>query len=178
MPGILQARLATTDVLLLDGATGTELHRRGVPTTLPLWSAVGLIERPDVVRAIHADYAQAGADIIVANTFRTTRRTLRRAGWEGDVVALNNLACGLAREVAAEGRPGTLVAGSIAPLEDCYSPWLSPPFTQALTEHREQAQLLAAAGVDVLMVETMPLAAEAEAALIAARETGDRKSVV
>ncbi|MGH2562286.1 MAG: homocysteine S-methyltransferase family protein [Thermomicrobiales bacterium] len=165
-------RLTSDDVLLLDGATGTELHRRGVATTLPLWSALGLIERPDVVRQIHTDYARAGADVIVANTFRTTRRTLARAGLAGDVVALNNLAVRLARDGAAGGRVGVLVAGSIAPLEDCYSPWLSPPFYQALTEHREQARLLAEAGVDFLMVETMPLATEAEAALIAARETG------
>jgi S-methylmethionine-dependent homocysteine/selenocysteine methylase len=167
----LANRLARGDVLLLDGATGTELHRRGVETTLPLWSALGLFERPDVVREIHADYARAGVDVIVANTFRTTRRTLHRAGRD-DVVALNNLAVLLARDAAAEGRPGILVAGSIAPLEDCYSPWLSPPFARSLEEHREQTRLLAEAGADYLMVETMPIAAEAEAALIAARETG------
>jgi S-methylmethionine-dependent homocysteine/selenocysteine methylase len=172
MSGQLGNRLATGEILLLDGATGTELDRRGVSTALPLWSARGVIEQPDIVREIHADYARAGADIIIASTFRTTRRTIERAGRHNDIAALNNRAIRLAREGAAAGRPGILVAGSIAPLEDCYSPWLSPPFERALAEHREQARLLAGAGVDFLMVETMPLAAEAEAALIAARETG------
>ena len=170
----LAQRLAAGEVVLLDGATGTELHRRGVPTTLPLWSALGLIECPDVVRAIHRDYAEAGADVVTANTFRTTRRMLERAGRDPDeAAALNGLAVALAREACAEaGRAGVLVAGSIAPLEDCYSPWLSPPFDVALAEHRDQVSLLAAAGADLLLVETMPCAAEAEAAVAAARETG------
>ena len=59
---------------------GSDLDRRGLPTTLPLWSAVGLLERPDLVRQIHLDNLLAGADIITTDTFRTTARTLRKAG--------------------------------------------------------------------------------------------------
>ena len=170
----LARRLADGETLLLDGATGTELHRRGVPTTLPLWSAMGLIEQPDVVRQIHLHYARAGADVLVTNTFRTNRRTLERAGYGTEaVVALNRLAVELAREARdLAGRPDVLIVGSLAPVEDCYSPHLAPPFEEALNEHRERAGLLAEAGVDLLLVETMPLVAEAVTALIAARETG------
>jgi S-methylmethionine-dependent homocysteine/selenocysteine methylase len=170
--GPLSARLAAGEPVLLDGAVGTELDRRGVPTTLPLWSAIGLLEAPEVVRRIHEDYAVAGADVLITNTFRTTRRTLAKANHPADdVVALNNVAIELARQAAVISQRDVLVAGSIAPLEDCYSPWLSPPFEVALEEHREQARLLAEAGADFLMVETMPLVAEAEAAVIAAHET-------
>jgi S-methylmethionine-dependent homocysteine/selenocysteine methylase len=169
----LTERLAAGERLLLDGAVGTELDRRGVATTLPLWSAIGLLEAPDVVRQIHEDYVRAGADVLITNTFRATRRTHAKAGaFEGDVVALNNLAVTLAREATVSAGREILVAGSIAPLEDCYSPWLSPPFGAALAEHHEQAQALRDAGVDFLMVETMPCASEAEAAVIAAREAG------
>ena len=75
-------RLASGRALLLDGATGTELQRRGVDTSLPLWSARALLEAPATraLRAIHADYIGAGADIITTNTFRAQRRTLTRAG--------------------------------------------------------------------------------------------------
>jgi S-methylmethionine-dependent homocysteine/selenocysteine methylase len=171
--GPLSTRLATGVPLLLDGAVGTELDRRGVPTALPLWSAVGLIEAPVIVRQIHEDYAIAGADVLATNTFRTTSRTLAKANRDtGDVVALNNRAVEVARAAAAASRRDVFIAGSIAPLEDCYSPWLSPPFQTALEEHREQARMLAGSGVDFLMVETMPLITEAEAAVIAARETG------
>jgi len=173
-PSPVLDRLAAGPPLLLDAAMGTELDRRGVPTLLPLWSAIGLLQRPEVVRAIHLDNLRAGADVVTTNTFRTIPRTLAAAGRDpAEAGPLTVLAVRLAREaVAAAGRPGALVAGSLAPLEDCYSPELAPPFATALAEHRPQAARLAVAGVDLLMVETMPTAAEAEAALIAARETG------
>jgi S-methylmethionine-dependent homocysteine/selenocysteine methylase len=67
-------RLATEQrPLLLDGATGTELNRRGVDTSLPLWSAGALLTVPNVLRQIHADYVAAGAEVITANTFRRHR---------------------------------------------------------------------------------------------------------
>ena len=78
--GALETRLQGHGVLLLDGATGTELERRGVRTALPLWSAPALLEHPEIVEQIHADYAAAGAELITANTFRTQRRTLARGG--------------------------------------------------------------------------------------------------
>lgn len=166
-------RLAEGRPLLLDGAMGTELDRRGVRTYLPLWSALGLIEQPEVVRDIHRDYAVAGADILITDTFRTTRRMLMRAGRDPEEVGpFNALAVQLAREGSGRAGREALIAGSIAPLEDCYSPELSPGALVARAEHAEQARLLAEAGADLLMIETMPLIAEAEAALQAAIETG------
>jgi homocysteine S-methyltransferase len=171
--GPLAERLAAGVPLLLDGALGTELDRRGVRTFLPLWSALGMIEAPAVVKQIHLDYARAGADVLITDTFRTTRRTLRKAGRDGDEAAvLNELAVRLAREAANEAGSDALIAGSIAPLEECYSPWLSPEPEVAFAEHREQAALLADAGADLLMVETMPLIREAVVAGRAALETG------
>jgi S-methylmethionine-dependent homocysteine/selenocysteine methylase len=173
MTGPLAARLSSGRPVLLDGAMGTELDRRGVRTYLPLWSALGLIERPDVVQEIHRDYAAAGAEILTTNTFRTTRRTLARADVDpNEVGELNELAVRLARKGATDAGRDVLVAGSIAPLEDCYSPERSPDPKTAHAEHREQAMLLAEAGADFLMIETMPLVAEAEAAVRAALGTG------
>lgn len=169
----LPERLAAGEILLLDGATGTEIERRGLHTYLPLWSALGLMEQPELVRAIHEDYARAGADILTANTFRTTARTLAHAGHDPALAAdLTRLAVRLAREAASGSSRDVLIAGSIAPLEDCYSPWLSPPADVAYEEHRAHARNLAAAGVDVLMIETMPVIHEAVAAVHAAVTTG------
>ena len=158
---------------------GSDLDRRGLPTTLPLWSAVGLLERPDLVRQIHLDNLIAGADIITTNTFRTTARTLRNAGIDTDRAAeLDTLAVRLAAEARDEARrPQALIAGSIAPLDDCYLPTFETPVEVALAEHRAQARNLAAAGVDLIMVETMPTVAEAEIALRAAVETGQPATV-
>lgn len=166
-------RLRSDTPLLFDGATGTELHRRGVDTTLPLWSARALLEAPDVLREIHRDYVQAGADILTTNTFRTHRRNLSRAGMGERAGELTRLAVEIAQECARAGAGRhVFVAGSIAPLEDCYSPTLVPPDAELAREHAELARNLAAAGVDFLLVETMNTVREVAAATRAAVATG------
>lgn len=131
-------------VLLLDGPVGTELSARGVDTALPLWSAGALRDAPDVVAGIHRDYAAAGADVHTTNTFRTRPRDAG-ADWQ----TLARTAVALARRGAGVG---ARVAGSIAPLADCYRPDLSPPNARA--EHGALARLLAEEGVDLLLCET------------------------
>src|SRR5512135_3189843 len=165
-------RLAAGRVLLLDGATGTELQRRGVDTGLPLWSARALLEAPDVLRAIHMDYAAAGADIITTDTFRTHRRTLTRAGLGERARALTLLAVKIAREAAQQADRKIFVAGSMSPLEDCYSPQLVPPDGELWIEHAEMARDLAQAGCDLLLVETMNTIREAVIAGRCAAATG------
>jgi S-methylmethionine-dependent homocysteine/selenocysteine methylase len=173
---MLTAQLAAGDLLILDGATGTELTRRGVDTTLPLWSAGALIHAPDVVRAIHADYVRAGAQIVTANTFRTHRRSLAKGGLGDRARELTHLAVQLVRDAIQQAslpaRQHVFVAGSIAPLEDCYSPHLVPPDAELAAEHAEMARHLAEAGVDLLLVETMNTIREARLAAEAARAIG------
>ena len=167
-----RARLKAGRPLLLDGATGTELDRRGVDTSLPLWSARALLAAPDVVKQIHLDYLDAGADVITTNTFRTHRRTLARAGYGGRAGELTRLAVSLARAAVAQSKRAAWVAGSMSPLEDCYSPALVPPDDELRAEHGEMARALAAAGCDVLLVETMNSIREAVIAAEAAQATG------
>ncbi len=175
--------------LLLDGATGTELERAGLRTGLPLWSTHALLESPDAVEAIHAAHLRAGAEIVTANTFRTQARPLDRAGLppESDR-ALTRLAVDLARSAVRDVRevrtvratagagvedtPPRWVAGSLPPLEDCYAPERVPPRAACDREHARQVDLLGEAGVDLLLVETMNTAAEAESAARAAARSG------
>ena len=163
--------------LLLDAAMGTELARRGIDTTPPLWSARGLDRDARLVREIHLENARAGADVLTANTFRTHARNLRSAGGPRPAGPrareLTRTAVALAREAAAaSGRTGILVAGSLAPLEDCYTPALVPDDDARSREHAEQASALAEAGCDFILVETMNAAREALAAARAAAATG------
>jgi S-methylmethionine-dependent homocysteine/selenocysteine methylase len=170
----LRARLADSEALVLDGGNGTELERRGVPSELPLWSTHALIQAPEVVAAIHADYAGAGADLLTANTFRTQRRTLSRAGLGERAADLTRLAVDLARREAlrfAEDR-SIYVVGSAPPLEDCYRPDLVPAAAALEREHGEHAENLARAGVDAILAETMNCSREAQAAVRAARAAG------
>jgi len=165
----LRRRLQEPRPVLLDGATGTELGRRGVDLSPPLWSAHALLEAPDVLRQVHRDYIEAGAEVVTANTFRTHARSLRPAGLAGRAAELTETAVRLARE-AADDR--ALVVGSQAPLEDCYSPHLVPEDAALECEHAEMARHLARAGVDGILVETQNTVREAVAATRAAAATG------
>jgi S-methylmethionine-dependent homocysteine/selenocysteine methylase len=154
-------------ITLLDGPMGTELLARGVPTPLPGWSAHALDGAPDTVEAIHRDYAAAGAVVHTTNTFRTRRRVFP-TDWE----RMARGAVALARNALGAG---ARVAGSIAPLEDCYRPDLSPADDDpdgTRREHAELAAVLADAGCDLLLVETFPHPGEALLALEAALATG------
>ncbi|HEY8074500.1 MAG TPA: homocysteine S-methyltransferase family protein [Labilithrix sp.] len=147
---------------ILDGPMGTELAARGVATPLPAWSAHALEVAPDVVRAIHADYARGGAEVHRTCTFRTQPRI--QGGRFRELVAT---AVRLARE-GASGR----IAGSLAPIEDCYRPDLAPPADVARPLHRAMAEALRDAGVDLVVCETFPHAGEAAIAVEEAARTG------
>lgn len=149
-------------MILLDGPIGTLLADRGVPTPLPGWSVHAIRGAPEVLAALHREYADAGAVVHTANTFRTRPST---AGSEWATLAAEAVAiCRSA--VPADHR----VAGCIAPLEDCYRPDLSPP--DPGPHHAQLARVLADAGCDLLLCETFPHPSEALAAVRAAVGTG------
>lgn len=151
--------------LILDGATGTELNRRGVDTGLPLWSANALlsVEGSRVLQDIHEDYLRAGADILTTNTFRTHRRALAPSGNADSALELTQRAVDIARAAIGSipsDRP-RFVAGSISTLEDCYRPDLVPPDDQLRAEHSERVHHLLECGVDVFLIETINCIREA-----------------
>lgn len=168
----LPDRLSEDRPLLLDGALGTELDRRGIPMPPHLWSAGALLSHPDAVRQIHTDFLEAGAEWITANTFRTHRRNLTKAGLGDRAAELTTQAVELAREAARLFGERVWVAGSLAPLEDCYRPNDVPAETDLKAEHAEMARNLAGAGADLILVETQNTIREASAATQAAAETG------
>jgi len=151
-------RLKKPEPILLDGATGTELTRRGIDTGLPLWSANALLtdEGARVLQKIHADYLAAGAEVITANTFRTHVRALAPSGNAHRALELTERAVEIVRAAIAEtpGDKARFVAGSISTLEDCYRPDLVPPDDECRAEHSERVHHLVACGVDLLLLET------------------------
>ena len=157
-------------VLLLDGATGTELDRRGVDVGLPLWSARAMVEAPGVLEEVHRAYLEAGADAIITNTFRTHERSLAKAGMGDRAGELTRDAVAIAQAARDAVNPEALVVGSVAPLEDCYSPELAPDAATCRREHGCLVGQLVDAGVDLVLVETMSSAHEALAAAEAAAE--------
>src|SRR5215210_8849091 len=111
----LERRMGEGEVVVLDGATGTELEKRGVPMDDAAWCAVALVTHPETVREVHEDYIRAGADVIITNTFPTARHVLEPAGMGERFRELNALAVELAKEARENAADGAVfIAGSIS----------------------------------------------------------------
>ena len=156
--------LVKTRTVLFDGALGTELMARGLPIGMApeIWN----VERPELVREVHAAYFAAGADIVTTNSFGGNPLKLAAHGLEGQAYELNHAAARLAREAAPAGR---YVAGSIGPTGKFLKP--QGPCTEQDLESTfaDQVRGLAAGGVDVLIIETQYDLREALAAVRGAR---------
>jgi S-methylmethionine-dependent homocysteine/selenocysteine methylase len=166
-------RLAAGDVIILDGAVSTELQRRGVPVDLVSWFGSANLEHIDVVQAIHEDYIRAGAEVIIANTHSTSRAGLAPAGLGDRVGEINRKAVQAAlraRDRVAE-RP-VAVAGSISSFIPSGMGSDDHTDLRDLATFREQAEILADAGVDLIALEMMDSACYGEAAVEAAVATG------
>ena len=141
--------------LILDGALGTELMRRGIKLPLPLWSAEANITHQKDVISVHKDYVKAGADIITTNTFRSTTWTYKRAGFSNKRArerAKHSLM--KAVESAYQSSP-SIIAGSITSIEDCYQPSLFPGKSAAEDSIGETLSWFNEAGVKTILFETM-----------------------
>ncbi|MDP6716470.1 MAG: homocysteine S-methyltransferase family protein, partial [SAR202 cluster bacterium] len=169
----LQQRIDQGEIILLDGATGTELDRRGVPMSSGAWSGAALATHPQIVRQVHEDYVRAGVDIIIANTFSASRPVLERAGLGERTQELNNRAVTLAKQAldAAADRE-VCVAGSIFNIPRAIRSDRDLSAEQCEATYKEQAHILADAGVDLIMLEMMSDTAQTAYAIEAAVSTG------
>ena len=177
---VLDQKLNAGDVIVLDGATGTALARRGVPMDSAAWCGVANQTHPDVVRQVHEDYLRAGADVITANTFATSRHVLGAVGLGDESVAINRRAGELAREArdrSAPERP-VAIAGSMSNMR-AWAPGsinadtrYVPDMAQQAANFREMADTLAEAGADLIIMEMMFDLGRAKPAITAAVATG------
>jgi len=151
----VEKKLQQGKTVLLDGATGTELEKRGVPMNSKAWSAEAILSHPETVSAVHRDYIRAGVDIITVNTFSTARHMLLPAGLTAQFSKLNREAVRLAVEARdREATAPVAIAGSIAPTTFCSdTSKCYPPLSEALAWYVEQAEILAECGVDILLIE-------------------------
>jgi S-methylmethionine-dependent homocysteine/selenocysteine methylase len=165
------------DLTILDGGMGGELQRRGLGKSGGLWSAQALIEHPDLVADIHRDYIDAGARVIITNSYSTIPSYLGKEGMEDRCVELTQIAGRIARDAADAAPETVLVAGSLPPLDESYRFDLAPPDEDAVPVYRALAEALLPY-VDLFICETMSCAREARNAAAAARSVGgDTKPV-
>lgn len=165
----LMERIHNGERILIDGATGTEVERRGVPQLDNAWNGGGALTHPDIVRQIHEDYIGSGAQIVISNTFATARHVLRDAEWEEHFEFLNRRGVELAQEARSNMQtPDVLVAGGIS-----HWSWVEHPSHDELRANiEEQAEIMAAAGADFIMLEMMVNIEKALILLDAAQKTG------
>jgi homocysteine S-methyltransferase len=159
MYDVIRQKLAKGEPIILDGGTGTDIQRRGVPMSNSTWCAEANLTHPDVVRDVHADYIKAGADIIIANTFATSALLFNALDRDDELLAIDKSAVKIARD-AAKGH-NVAVAGSMSTMRpvvagsDRTSKQREWPEDEARVLFKSKADNLAAAGVDLIMMEMM-----------------------
>jgi 5-methyltetrahydrofolate--homocysteine methyltransferase len=162
--------LASTRVVVTDGAMGTELQRAGLPVGEcgERWN----LDYPERVEAIHAAYLQAGSDAIITNSFGANRWVLGRYGLADRVVEVNRAAAAAARRAVDRGGRPCAVLGDVGPCGRLLRPLGDVTPDDLLAEFARQAGALVDGGVDGLIIETMTALEELELAIRASREAG------
>src|SRR5947209_1954948 len=160
--------------VLCDGAMGTLLYAKGIFINRS-YDELNL-SQPDLIRGIHHDYLQAGAEIIETNTFGANSFRLARHSLADKVRDINRTGARLAREAAKSF--DVWVAGSVGPLGTRIEPLGKTSFEEARQAFREQIEALAEGGVDVLMMETFGYLEELHQAMLAAKDVGARLPLV
>ncbi len=168
----LKKRLDDGDIVILDGATGTELQRRGVAMDPSAWCGVASLGNQALLTEIHSDYIAAGAEVITANTFASSRVVLQQAGYGDKVAEINRAAVEAALRARDAADHDVVVAGSLSHTVYLASdrvprPAALPTEAEAAESFHELAAILKDTGVDLLLLEMMyhptrtPLAVEA-----------------
>ena len=170
---LLARLLDPTQVLVFDGAMGTMLYARGVFIN-QCYDELNL-RAPELVRAVHEAYVDAGAEVLETNSFGANRAKLTQYGLESQVRAMNESAARLAREAAGDD---ALVAGAVGPLGVRLEPYGPTSRDEARSMFREQIEGLYAGGADFVLLETFADLVEIEQAILAARDVRPEAPIV
>jgi len=158
----------STETLLTDGAMGTMLHAHGVGFE-KCFDELNL-QKPSAVAGIHRAYIEAGAELIITNTFGANRFKLTKHGLQDDVIEINKAGVDLARRVVSASFKNVLVAGDVGPLGVRIAPYGRVKPEEAREAFAEQITALAEAGVDLIVLETFSDLYEIMEAIKAARQ--------
>lgn len=160
--------LLQKQVVIIDGATGTELQKKGLPAGVcpEIWC----LENPEVIGEVHSSYQKAGAQIVYSCTFGANRFKLNQYGVKKDVYSVNRELARLAKQACGKN---ALVAGDIGPTGLFIEPFGPLAFEEAVDAFKEQARGLIDGGCDLIVIETMIDIQETRAALLAVKELSD-----
>ncbi len=168
-------RLNSGEILVADGATGSNLQKMGLKPGKPPEDLI--IDDPDTLLKLAASFANAGSDVILTCTFGGTRMRMKDSKYQDRTPEVNMRAAEIARK-AASSRDGGLVAGSMGPVGALIKPYGPLEAEEVKATFAEQAKALAEGGVDFLLIETMFAFEETTAAFEGARSVTDLPIVV
>ena len=163
-------------MIVMDGSMGNELLARRSDLVTGLWSAQYLIDAPELVKEIHLDYINAGADLIITNTYSTIPSYLSKQKAEDKMPELINLAGKLAREAVKDSKKKVTVAGSLPPLEESYRPDLVIDKEEAVPIYETLIKELTPY-VDIFICETMSSIKEMQHVIQALQNLDNEKPV-
>ena len=148
---LIKQRLENNDTIILDGAIGAELEKKGAKMHKDLWCGTCSVESPDLVKKVHEEYILAGADVITTNTYATTPIAMKQYGFDNQVNEFNKKSVQLAKEAVNNSNKDIAVAGSVSTFGSLYKYGLEamkPGF-------KEQLNILSNEGVDLIILEAM-----------------------
>jgi S-methylmethionine-dependent homocysteine/selenocysteine methylase len=163
-------------MIVMDGSMGNELLARRSDLVTGLWSAQYLIDAPELVKEIHLDYINAGADLIITNTYSTIPSYLSKQKAEDKMSELIHLAGKLAREAVKDSKKKVTVAGSLPPLEESYRPDLVIDKKEAVPIYETLIKELTPY-VDIFICETMSSIKEMQHVIQALQNLDNEKPV-
>ena len=164
-------------ILIGDGGMGTELQNRGVevPSHIDnIWSALALLDNPEVIKQIHLDFIQAGAQFIIANNYAVTQPILKRANLSHKLEELTLKSIQIAKEAIQESGKEILLAASLPPLETSYRSDLILSINSMNSMYAELTSIMEGK-VDIIICETMSHSKEARSALSSIQESRSQK---
>jgi S-methylmethionine-dependent homocysteine/selenocysteine methylase len=147
----IKQRLENNDTIILDGAIGAELEKKGAKMHKDLWCGTCSLESPDLVKKVHEEYILAGADIITTNTYATTPIAMKQYGFNDQINDFNKKSVQIAKEAVKNSNKDIAVAGSVSTFGSLYkfgTEAMKPGF-------KEQLKILSGEGVDLIILEAM-----------------------
>jgi S-methylmethionine-dependent homocysteine/selenocysteine methylase len=148
---LIKQRLENNDIIILDGAIGAELEKKGAKMHKDLCCGTCSVESPDLVKKVHEEYILAGADIITTNTYATTPIAMKQYGFDNQISEFNKKSVQLAKEAVKNTNKDVAIAGSVSTFGSLYKYGLEamkPGF-------KEQLNILSNEGVDLIILEAM-----------------------
>jgi len=147
----IQEKLENKKTIILDGGMGAELEKNGAKMDEKMWCGKCSVDHPDLVRKIHEDYINAGADVITTNTYSTTPISMRQYGYEDSIEEFNKKSVQVAKEAIKNSNKDVALAGSVSTFGNFYKLGVKA----MIPGFNEQLKILSGEGVDLIILEAM-----------------------